>query len=304
MWMCMIPSDICCVCIYGRVAMTWGSASFRDPPVRVPSALQSTTAITTYPLYPSRPSTSTDQVSQMKWSKSSLHRIPEVYGWARSPCGLAWPFLAFRFLLSFFFLPPLLMCAPSVLFSLRSTPLSSSLSAWQECWSSAPLCAPATATRALPPPSDITSSPITKVRPLHPRCPTSSPHSQFQSRSVDTNPPPSSYSGLLKCLECEDRFLLACKAVLLAALYEKFTSLGLEMLEFRLYEVKGCVWAVDATEALVIANAQFTNHIFMCVMSLCPLHRFFLHRYVLASWLLSRQFRCMLVLCFNQSELD
>lgn len=106
----------CCVCMHGRVAMTWGSALFRDPPVRAPSALRSITAITTYPLYPSRPSTSTDQVSQMKWSKSSLHRIPAECMDERdllvASHGL--------FLLSVsswaFFLPLLLMCAPSVLF--------------------------------------------------------------------------------------------------------------------------------------------------------------------------------------------
>ncbi len=162
-----------CVHVYDRVVMTWGSASCWDPPVRAPSALRSTTAITTYPLCPSRPSTFTDQVSQMKWSKSSFHRIPVECMDERDLLTTFWPFSRCLFLLSVSSwacnLPPSSahMCSFHPLFSfiLLLCSSSSSLSGRQECWSSAPLCAPAT--RALPPLSDITSSPIAKVRPLH-----------------------------------------------------------------------------------------------------------------------------------------
>lgn len=249
-----------CVHVYDRVVMTWGSASCWDPPVRAPSALRSTTAITTYPLCPSRPSTFTDQVSQMKWSKSSLHRIPVECMDERDLLTTFWPLSRCLFLLSVSSwacnLPPSSahMCSFHPLFSfiLLLCSSSSSLSGRQECWSSAPLCAPAT--RALPPLSDITSSPIAKVRPLHSPLP-----NLFASFSVSISfrrckSTPTSDSGLLKCLDCD---FLACKAMLLAALFEKFTSPGVETLEWHSYEVKGCVWSVNPTEAhlMQVANA-------------------------------------------------
>lgn len=257
--------------------MTWGSASYKDPPARAPLALQSITAITTYHLYPSHPSTFTDQVSQIQSFKSFPHRSPAECVDERDLLVLCtWPRIAFPF-------PPelvsSLLCSyvlllPSSFFS------SIALLSSERPAGMLKLC------------SSLRSS-NSDTRPTSPFRHHFLPHNKgkasppllpylFASFSMSISSHRHKSTSLLWFRHAEMWFDSCAFGVSAREIHSPglFDTLP--------YEVKGCVWPVDATEAHVmrVANAQLTNHMLICVMSLCLLHRFFLHRYVLASWLL------------------